>query len=158
MQKRWNILKADEAACHELHGTLKISPVLCKILVQRGIKSYEDARLFFRPSLEKLHDPWLMKDMDKAVERILSAIKKNEKILVFGDYDVDGTTSVACMYKFLQKIYSPQNIEFYIPHRYREGYGVSKMGIDFAKENNFSPVGIKPQSVNRGLVHPFISK
>jgi single-stranded-DNA-specific exonuclease len=84
-----------------------------------------------------MHDPFLMKDMDKAVIRILSAINNNEKILVFGDYDVDGTTSVACMYSFLLSIYTKQNIEFYIPHRYTEGYGISKKGIDFAKENKF---------------------
>ena len=138
MQKRWNILSADAEAVNALQKSLNISLALCKILVQRGIDTYDKAHQYFRPELSQLHDPWLMKDMDKAVERILFAIEKNEKILVFGDYDVDGTTSVACMYKFLQKIYLPQNIEFYIPHRYREGYGISKMGIDFAKENNFS--------------------
>ena len=138
MQKRWNILSVDAEAVNALRNSLKISLALCKILVQRGIDTYDKAKQYFRPELSQLHDPWLMKDMDKAVERILSAVEKNEKILVFGDYDVDGTTSVACMYKFLQKIYAPQNIEFYIPHRYREGYGISKMGIDFAKENNFS--------------------
>lgn len=138
MQKRWNILSADTEAVKTLHQSLNINWVLCKILVQRGIDTFDIAKQYFRPQLTDIHNPWLMKDMDKAVERILSAIEKNEKILVFGDYDVDGTTSVACMYKFLQKICVPQNIEFYIPHRYREGYGVSKMGIDFAKENNFS--------------------
>lgn len=138
MQKRWNILSANTEAVNDLQKALNINSVLCKILVQRGIDTFDKAKQYFRPQLTDLHDPWLMKDMDKAVERILSAIEKNEKILVFGDYDVDGTTSVACMYKFLQKNYTPQNIEFYIPHRYREGYGVSKMGIDFAKENNFS--------------------
>ena len=138
MQKRWNILSAEEEVVNALQKSLNINSVLCKILVQRGIDTFDKAKQYFRPELADLHDPWLMKDMDKAVARILSAIEKNEKILVFGDYDVDGTTSVACIYKFLQKIYTPQNIEFYIPHRYREGYGVSKMGIDFAKENNFS--------------------
>ena len=138
MQKRWNILSADEQKVVALQQALTINKVLCKILVQRGIDTFDKAKNYFRPELSHLHDPWLMKDMDKAVNRILSAIEKNEKILVFGDYDVDGTTSVACMFKFLQKIYTPQNVEFYIPHRYREGYGVSKMGIDFAKENNFS--------------------
>ncbi|HEY8689770.1 MAG TPA: single-stranded-DNA-specific exonuclease RecJ [Chitinophagaceae bacterium] len=138
MQKRWNILSANTEAVNALQKSLNINSVLCKILVQRGIDTFDKAKQYFRPQLTDLHDPWLMKDMDKAVQRILSAIEKNEKILVFGDYDVDGTTSVACMYKFLQKIYIPQNVEFYIPHRYREGYGVSKMGIDFAKENNFS--------------------
>ncbi len=137
MQKRWNILKADEEKVEALQRSLTISKVLCKILVQRGIDTFDKAKNYFRPQLSHLHDPFLMKDMDKAVDRILSAIKENEKILVFGDYDVDGTTSVACMYKFLKKKLQPQNIEFYIPHRYREGYGISKMGIDFAKENNF---------------------
>jgi single-stranded-DNA-specific exonuclease len=137
VQKRWNILKADEEKVEALQRSLTISKVLCKILVQRGIDTFNKAKNYFRPQLSHLHDPFLMKDMDKAVDRILSAIKENEKILVFGDYDVDGTTSVACMYRFLKKKLQPQNIEFYIPHRYREGYGISKMGIDFAKENNF---------------------
>ncbi len=110
--------------------------MLCKILVQRGIETYEKAKDFFRPQLTELHSPWLMKDMDKAVDRIISAFNKNEKILVFGDYDVDGTTSVASMYQFLSKFHS--GLDFYIPHRYREGYGVSKAGIDFAKENGFT--------------------
>jgi single-stranded-DNA-specific exonuclease len=136
MQKRWNILKADEKKVNALQQELKINAVICKILVQRDFDSFDTAKHFFRPELDGLHDPWLMKDMDKAVERILSAIDSHEKILVFGDYDVDGTTSVACMYQFLKKIYT--NLDFYIPHRYREGYGVSKAGIDFAKENNFT--------------------
>lgn len=136
MEKRWNILTADEGKIKSLHESLKISPVLCKILVQRGIESFDIAKDFFRPQLADLHSPWLMKDMDKAVERIVSAINSNEKILVFGDYDVDGTTAVACMYSFLKKIHS--HLDFYIPHRYREGYGVSKAGIDFAKENGFT--------------------
>ncbi len=138
MQKRWNILSASEEIVETLQHSLNINNALCKILVQRGIDSFDKAKIYFRPQLSHLHDPFLMKDMHKAVERILSAIKNNEKILVFGDYDVDGTTSVACMYKFMQKNYQPENIEFYIPHRYREGYGISKMGIEFAKENKFS--------------------
>ena len=138
MQRRWKILPAQQDVIDGLHQSLKINITLCKILVQRGIDTFEKAKNFFRPQLSELHDPWLMKDMDKAVDRILSAIEKNEKVLVFGDYDVDGTTSVACMFRFLQKISQPQNIDFYIPHRYREGYGVSMMGIDFAKGNNFS--------------------
>jgi single-stranded-DNA-specific exonuclease len=138
MQKRWNILLADDDKVAALQEALNISKTLCTILVQRGVDTFDKVKDYFRPQLTHLYDPYLMKDMDKAVNRILSAIHNNEKILVFGDYDVDGTTSVACMYKFLQKIYQPQNIEFYIPHRYREGYGVSKIGIDFAKENNFS--------------------
>jgi single-stranded-DNA-specific exonuclease len=136
MQKRWNILTADKDKQASLHQSLKINLILCKILVQRSIETFEEAKDFFRPSLSGLHDPWLMKDMDKAVERIITAINNNEKILVFGDYDVDGTTSVASMYQFLKKIYS--NLDFYIPHRYREGYGISKAGIDFAKENEFT--------------------
>lgn len=138
MHKRWKILSADAGACKSLHESLKINPALCKILVQRGIATYDDAKTFFRPSLDMLYDPWLMKDMDKAVQRIMQAFTYNEKILVFGDYDVDGTSSVACMTKFLRDIYKPENIEFYIPHRYREGYGVSKAGIDYAYKENYS--------------------
>ncbi len=136
MEKRWKIVVAAQEKVDFLQNALKVHPVICKILVQRGIGTYEDAKNFFRPQLTGLHDPFLMKDMAKAVARIKEAISHNEKILVFGDYDVDGTTAVASMYQFLKKIYS--NIDFYIPHRYREGYGVSKLGIDFAKENNFS--------------------
>jgi len=136
MQKRWKILAADRQKSDSLQQALKISPVICDILVKRGVVTFEESKKYFRPELKDLHDPWLMKDMDKAVERIISAINNNEKILVFGDYDVDGTTSVACMYLFLKKIHS--NLDFYIPHRYREGYGVSKAGIDFANENGFN--------------------
>ncbi|MBL7701103.1 MAG: single-stranded-DNA-specific exonuclease RecJ [Ferruginibacter sp.] len=138
MDKRWKILQADQSKTTALHQLLKINPALCSILVQRGFETFEDAKSYFRPQLSDLHDPWLMKDMDNAISRILSAFEKKEKILVFGDYDVDGTTSVACMYKFLCKIYEPGLLDFYIPHRYREGYGVSKMGIDFARENGFT--------------------
>ena len=138
MEKRWKILQADTDKTAALQGSLKINPALCSILVERGFDSFDEAKKYFRPQLTALHDPWLMKDMDKAIQRILTAFEKKEKILVFGDYDVDGTTSVACMYKFLCKIYEPFLLDFYIPHRYREGYGVSKMGIDFAKENNFT--------------------
>jgi len=108
------------------------------MLVQRKIETFEDAREFFRPSLKKLHDPWLMKDMDKAVTRILSAFENKEKILVFGDYDVDGTTSVACMTSFLKVHYQSDKTAFYIPHRYKEGYGISKAGIDFAIGEGYS--------------------
>jgi single-stranded-DNA-specific exonuclease len=138
MEKRWKILQADKTKAEALQQMLKINPALCSILTGRGFDDFDKARQYFRPQLNDLHDPWLMKDMDKAVQRILAAFEKKEKILVFGDYDVDGTTSVACMYKFLCKIYEPALLDFYIPHRYREGYGISKMGIDFAKENNFS--------------------
>ena len=138
MNKRWKILQADNGKAVVLQQSLKINPALCHILAARGFDSFDKAKHYFRPQLTELHDPWLMKDMDKAIQRILTAFGKKEKILVFGDYDVDGTTSVASMYKFLSKIYDPALLDFYIPHRYREGYGVSKMGIDFAKENNFT--------------------
>ena len=134
--KRWRIMDADKERTDALFRQLKIHPVLCSILVQRGIETMEEAKNFFRPQLSNLHDPFLMKDMDKAVQRILQAFSTNEKVLVFGDYDVDGTTAVASMYQFLKKHHAPT--EFYIPHRYREGYGVSKAGIDFAYENSYS--------------------
>ncbi|MEO7922456.1 MAG: single-stranded-DNA-specific exonuclease RecJ [Chitinophagaceae bacterium] len=136
MQKRWNILAADEKEVNELQRSLNIHPVLCKILVQRGFNNFERSKDFFRPQLNDLHSPWLMKDMEKAVNRITRAIEASEKILVYGDYDVDGTTSVASMYKFLRGVH--KLLDFYIPHRYREGYGISKAGIDFARENGFS--------------------
>lgn len=137
MEKRWKIIEADKYKVAALKDSLSISLPLCNILVQRGIDSFEKAKDYFRPQLSQLHDPFLMKDMEKAVERILLAINNNQKILVFGDYDVDGTTSVATMYRFLKKIYTEEEIDFYIPHRYKEGYGISRQGIDFAKENNF---------------------
>ncbi len=132
MQKRWKILEADETAVASLQEALKVNRTLCKILVQRGMDDFEKARKYFRPQLSDLHDPWLMKDMDTAVNHILTAFEKQQKILVFGDYDVDGTTSVASMFSFLAGIYD--RVDFYIPHRYKEGYGVSKAGIDYAKE------------------------
>ena len=120
---------------NKLANELSISPVLAKLLVQRGIVTFDDARSFFRPDLNDLHDPFLMKDMDKAVERLTKAMQRNEKILIYGDYDVDGTTSVSLVYRFLVKFYS--NLDFYIPDRYNEGYGISIKGIDFAAQNNF---------------------
>ena len=134
MEKRWNILQADVLKVQALQSALKIHPILCELLVQRGIDTFEAAKHYFRPSIDHLHDPWLMKDMRIAVTRIQEAVNKQQKILVFGDYDVDGTTSVATLYQFLKTL-SP-HIDYYIPHRYREGYGISKIGIDFAKENN----------------------
>lgn len=138
MEKRWHILEASENKVKQLSNALTIHPALCKILVQRGIETFHQAKDYFRPQLSDLHSPMLMKDMDKAVQRIIAAFEKKEKILVFGDYDVDGTTAVSCMFRFLQQIYIPENIGFYIPHRYREGYGISKEGIDFAFENNIT--------------------
>lgn len=114
MKKRWKIKSADDEKIKSLHQSLQTHPLLCKILVQRNIETYEQAKDFFRPQLSTLHSPWLMKDMDLAVDRIQIALNKNEKILVFGDYDVDGTTAVACMYQFLNKFHS--ELDFYIPH------------------------------------------
>ena len=136
MQKRWRILPFDNEKTNSLHNALSVSNTICKILAQRNIDDFEKAKDYFRPKLSQLHSPWLMKDMEKAVDRIEIAFANNEKILVFGDYDVDGTTSVASMYQFLTAL-SP-NIDYYIPHRYKEGYGISKIGIDFAKEHNFT--------------------
>ncbi len=130
MQKRWVVKDADRAKIDELQQKLKIHPTLCQLLVQRGIDTFEKAETFFRPTYEHLHDPYLMKDMDLAVERIEQALINNERIMVYGDYDVDGTTAVALVYGFLSQIYS--NMEYYIPDRYREGYGVSELGVKHA--------------------------
>ncbi|PAW91967.1 single-stranded-DNA-specific exonuclease RecJ [Mucilaginibacter sp. MD40] len=137
MDKRW-VLKdeADREIVSKLSAELNISPVLANILVQRGITSFEEARYFFRPSELHLHDPFLMADMEKAIDRIDDAIAKNQKILIYGDYDVDGTTAVALVYSFFSKRYS--QIEYYIPDRYKEGYGISTQGIDYAAANGFS--------------------
>jgi single-stranded-DNA-specific exonuclease len=136
MQKRWNILSAPATNVAALQEALQINRTICTLLVQRGFDDFEKAKHFFRPTLTDLHSPWLMKDMDKAVDRICRAFETQEPILVFGDYDVDGTSAVASMYQFLSAVHS--SVDFYIPHRYREGYGVSKAGIDYAKENGFS--------------------
>ena len=138
MEKRWHILEAPENEVKQLAKALTIHPALCKILAQRGIETYDQAKNYFRPQLSDLHNPMLMKDMAKAVQRILTAFENKENILVFGDYDVDGTTAVSCMFRFLQKIYITERVQFYIPHRYREGYGVSREGIDYALENNIT--------------------
>ncbi|CAL2090164.1 single-stranded-DNA-specific exonuclease RecJ [Tenacibaculum sp. 190524A05c] len=134
---RWKLKsKPDSATTKKLAHELSINTKLASILVQRGITSFDEAKHFFRPSLEDLHDPFLMKDMEKAVSRIEKAIQNNEQILIYGDYDVDGTTSVSLMYTYLKQQYS--NIATYIPDRYKEGYGVSYQGIDFAADNDFS--------------------
>ncbi|MBN1388133.1 MAG: single-stranded-DNA-specific exonuclease RecJ [Bacteroidales bacterium] len=135
MEKNWIIKEqGDNVVVKQLMNSLDVPQPLANLMVQRGITSYDEANSFFRPVLENLHDPFLMKDMNIAVDRISSAIYKNEKILIYGDYDVDGTTSVALMYSFFRNIY--QNIDFYIPDRYTEGYGISCKGIDYAHENN----------------------
>ncbi|HWB91417.1 MAG TPA: single-stranded-DNA-specific exonuclease RecJ [Puia sp.] len=138
MEKRWNILQAEAGKIGSLQQALGVHEILCRILVQRGIGSFVEAKAFFRPALTDLHDPWLMKDMDKAVARILQALGHGEKILVYGDYDVDGTTAVACLYQFLREVAGPHLIDFYIPHRYREGYGISRLGIDHAHAHGFT--------------------
>lgn len=133
MNYRWNILPQDPQASEQLAVETGFPPAVCRLLTQRGIRTADEAREYFNPDLAKLHNPWLMKDMEKAVERILLAIECNERVLLFGDYDVDGTTAVACMYKFLKPLMPDgDQLEFYIPHRYREGYGVSRQGIDHA--------------------------
>lgn len=139
MKKRWTYKNAGNPSVVEgLMNSLGIDRVLATLLVQRGIETYEQAQLFFRPKLENLYDPFLMKDMKEAVARIDKAILSNEKILVYGDYDVDGTTAVALVYSFLKKQYL--RIGTYIPDRYSEGYGISYKGIDFAAESDYSLV------------------
>ncbi|MFM7764198.1 MAG: single-stranded-DNA-specific exonuclease RecJ, partial [Sphingomonadales bacterium] len=122
-----------------LAGELNIHPHLASILIQRGIETYLQAEKFFRPKIEDLHDPFLMQDMEKAIERIDKAIANGEKIMVFGDYDVDGTTAVSIVYSFLSNRHTGE-IDYYIPDRYKEGYGISKIGIDYAAENGFGLV------------------
>ena len=137
MQKKW-LLKAppSQTKIEELRSELKIDRIVSSLLLQRDISSFESAQAFFRPKLENLHDPFLMKDMGAAIKRIEKAFLNNEKILLFGDYDVDGTTAVALMYIYLKEHYS--NVEFYIPNRYSEGYGVSFQGIDHAIKEEVS--------------------
>jgi len=137
MQKRWVVKPgADQALVKSLAKQLNINPILTSLLIQRGISTFEQARHFFRPLLEHLHDPFLMKDMDKAIDRIEKAIASQERILIYGDYDVDGTTAVSLVYMFLKERYS--HLDFYIPDRYKEGYGVSTIGITWAHENGYS--------------------
>jgi len=134
MERRWILKERGEIAVVKALATaLSVSESLATLMVQRSITTPEEANAFFNPSLDYLHDPFMMKDMNIAVDRLSTAIKKNEKILVYGDYDVDGTTAVALVYSFLKEQYS--NVEYYIPDRYKEGYGVSIQGIDFAAEN-----------------------
>jgi single-stranded-DNA-specific exonuclease len=139
MEKRW-VLKeqGDPGVISALAEQLKVDNNIANLLAQRGITSFDEARSFFRPELSQLHDPFLMKDMDVAIERINKAISQKEKILVYGDYDVDGTSAVALVFSFLKKYYS--EVDFYIPDRYIEGYGISIQGIDFAAEQGFKLV------------------
>ena len=134
---RWTIKpKPSEEKIKHLAQALNVEDFVAQLLVQRGIETFEDAKNFFRPSLDHLHDPYLMKDMEKAVKRIEKAIENKERILVFGDYDVDGTTAVSLVSSYLKSYYP--DVATYIPDRYKEGYGVSFMGIDFADDNGFS--------------------
>jgi single-stranded-DNA-specific exonuclease len=135
--KKWIFAELpQQQEIENLSKDINVNIILAKILIQRGINSFDSAKKFFRPDLEKLHDPFLMKDMEVATSRIHEAIKNNESILVYGDYDVDGTTSVAMMYSFLKSIYP--NVDYYIPDRYAEGYGISTLGIDYADQNDIS--------------------
>ncbi len=137
MEKRWLVREIPEREkIEQLSNALNINPSLSTILIQRGISDFETAKYFFRPLLDHLHDPFLMKDMDRAVDRLKKAIDSNEKILIYGDYDVDGTTSVALVISYLQSFYS--QCEIYIPDRQVEGYGVSLAGIEWAEANQYS--------------------
>ncbi|MFO7938314.1 MAG: single-stranded-DNA-specific exonuclease RecJ [Bacteroidales bacterium] len=141
MEKRWVLKdKGKDDEIDHLVEVLGVNPVLANLLVQRDIHTFDQAKAFFRPQLEDLHDPFLMSDMNKAVERIGQAVQNKERILIYGDYDVDGTTSVALMYSFFRWYYGHNFVEYYIPDRYGEGYGVSFKGIDYARDNNFSLV------------------
>lgn len=141
METKWILNQsADKQHVESIVKALNIDENLATLLVQRGITNYDDAKAFFRPSLTHLHDPFLMKDMDKAVDRILRAIEEGEKLLVYGDYDVDGTTAVAVVYSYLKPFFKKKRIEFYIPDRYDEGYGISYKGIDYAADNDFTLV------------------
>ena len=137
MEKVWNLKKqGDLHEVKRLSAALNVNMVIARLLVQRGIKTFGEAKAFFRPRLSDLLDPFLMKDMDKAVTRIEQAIKNKEKVIVYGDYDVDGTTSVAMRYTLLRS--RIEKIEYYIPDRYSEGYGISPRSIDYAVENGFT--------------------
>jgi len=135
--KRWTLKAANEKHINQLSEDLRIHPALCRLLAVRGVTDFQSARDFFRPTLDQLHDPFLMKGMKQAVSRIAEAVEWHERIMVYGDYDVDGTTSVAVVYSFLREYYKGE-LSFYIPHRYREGYGISKQGIDHAHANGYT--------------------
>ncbi|MBC7411469.1 MAG: single-stranded-DNA-specific exonuclease RecJ [Bacteroidia bacterium] len=144
MNYRWKIQPQPHAVfVNKLAKDINCEPTHAKLLHQRGFDNFDKAKIFFRPTIDQLHNPFLMKDMDKAVARIAQAIENNEKIIVYGDYDVDGTTAVALMYLFLKDLFIQKginhkyNLAFYIPDRYKEGYGISTAGIDFAKANNY---------------------
>lgn len=138
MQKKWLVKSPIESTTvDELRSKLKVDRIVAELLLQRGIATFEDAEAFFRPDIEQLHDPFLMKDMDRAIKRLVEAVNKKQKILLFGDYDVDGTTAVASLYSFLK---IETSVDYYIPDRYKEGYGLSYEGIDYALEYDFDLV------------------
>ena len=137
IEKKWIVKEqGNPALVRALSSELGIDQVLANLLVQRGITTADRAREFFKPDLSKLHDPFLMKDMDRAVDRLEKAIAEEERVMIYGDYDVDGTTAVALMYTFIRN-FNP-NVEYYIPDRYDEGYGISYKGIDWAWENGYT--------------------
>ena len=137
MIKKWILAEEqDNALIAELTELLNVTPIISKLLINRGINTFDKAKNFFRPEINSLHDPFFMKDMDKAIARLNDAIFNEEKILIYGDYDVDGTTSVALVYSFLREFYD--HIDTYIPDRYSEGYGISTQGIDYAEEKGVS--------------------
>ena len=152
----------EEEKIQVLSEAINTNPIVSALLIQRGITSFDEAKTFFRPSLTELHDPFLMKDMDIAVNALIAAIDNNQKILIYGDYDVDGTTSVALVYKYLSNYHS--KLEYYIPDRYEEGYGVSMQGVEWAAKNGFGLIisldcgikGHKPIAKARELGMDFI--
>ncbi len=136
MNRAWKIKEGYHSDIQELTESLSVSPVISTLLYQRGIRTFDQARAFFRPDLSRLYDPFLMTDMEKAVDRLQLAFKNKEKILVYGDYDVDGTTSVAMMYSFIRSYHA--DVDYYIPDRYSEGYGISLAGVDYAIQQSVS--------------------
>ncbi len=132
-EKRWNLRQNyDLETVEKLTASLGVDKIIAILLVERGITTFEEARSFFRPGLDQIHDPYLMKGMRKAVDRINEAIAKQERIMVYGDYDVDGTSAVALVYSYFKEL--DRNIDFYVPDREKEGYGISRQGIDYARE------------------------
>ena len=153
MHFKWNYIAPtaqEQAAARELGEKLSMSPILAQLLIQRGITTESAAKRFFRPQLSNLINPFLMKDMDVAVDRLNDAMGRKERVMVYGDYDVDGCTAVALVYKFLRLFYS--NVDYYIPNRYDEGYGVSRKGIEYAVHHLRPPWARRGNAAGSG--HP----